>query len=59
MTNCDKIIFLDFMTRNITTLMSILDVELKEFAYETNALNKKIVFDLINLSYKRLHKDVL
>jgi len=59
LTNCDKSIFLDFVTRNIITLISILDTDLKEFSYGTNALNKKIVFDIINLSYKRLHKDVI
>lgn len=57
LSNCDKSTFIDYLSQNIMSLMNFLDADLKEYAYETNALNKKIVFELFCLAYRRLHKD--
>ncbi|CAF0815340.1 unnamed protein product [Brachionus calyciflorus] len=55
--NCDKPVFIDFMSLNIVYLMEKLDVELKENEFEMVCMNKKCVFELLDLAYKRLHKD--
>lgn len=57
LTNCDRLIFVDFMCLNISFLIGVLDVELRENNFEQNCLNKKCVFEVIELAYKRLHKD--
>ena len=55
--NCDKPVFIDFMSENILNLIEILNWNLNEFSFEMTCMNKKCVFQLIELAYKRLHKD--
>jgi DNA-dependent protein kinase catalytic subunit len=57
LTNCDKPTFLEFMCSNIMNLMTILDSDLKESTYDLVSVNKKHAFELIEIAYKRLHKD--
>ena len=57
LTNCDKPTFLEFMCSNIMNLMGILDADLKESTYDLVSANKAHAFELIEIAYKRLHKD--
>lgn len=55
--NCDKPVFLDFMCLNINYLIKILEVDLKEDDFYGNCIDNKCAFEIIELAYKRLHKD--
>ncbi len=57
LTNCDKPTFLEFMCSNIMNLMGILDADLKESTYDLVSVNKIHAFELIEIAFKRLHKD--
>ena len=48
---------MEFMCSNVIYLLGLLDSDLKESNFEANCLNKRCVFELLELAYKRLHKD--
>jgi DNA-dependent protein kinase catalytic subunit len=80
--NCEKPVFIEFISSNIIFMMNILDSDLKVFflfflcllvkqkhylfslnftkdssLYEWFCMTKKSVFEVIEIAYKRLHKD--
>ena len=55
--NCNKPTFLEFLCANIVFLINILDIDLNESSFEIHATNKKSVFKILELAYRRLHKD--
>jgi hypothetical protein len=56
--NCERPIFIDFLCANIIFLMRILESELRDAAnLEASCLNKKNVFEILQLAFKRLYKD--
>lgn len=55
--NCFKPVFLEFMCLNIVYLIDLLEVNLEEQEFDKICLNKITAFQLIELAYKRLHKD--
>lgn len=54
---CEKPSFLEFLCSNIIYLTRILDTEIRESKYSLLATNKKCAFEILELAYKRLHKD--
>jgi DNA-dependent protein kinase catalytic subunit len=55
--HCEKPIFMDFMCANIMFMIKTLDAEIKENQFEGICMNKKNVFEILQLAYKRLYKD--
>ena len=56
-TACHKNVFLDFLCSHVAYLLGLLDAELRETNFEVNCANKRCVFELLELAYKRLHRD--
>ena len=55
--SCDKPVFMEFLCSNIIYLLNLLESDLKEANFEYDFFNKRCVFELLELAYKRLHKD--
>ncbi len=55
--SCEKPIFVEFLCSKIIYLLNILESDLKEATFELDFFNKRCVFELLELAYKRLHKD--
>lgn len=55
--HCEKPSFLEFLCSNIIYLTKLLDTEVRESKYLVHATNKKCAFEVLELAYKRLHKD--
>jgi DNA-dependent protein kinase catalytic subunit len=57
---CDKPVLIDFVASNILFMMSVIDAEAatsRERDVESVAANKRCMFELVELAYKRLHRD--
>jgi hypothetical protein len=57
--HCEKPSFLEFLCTNTIYLTKLLDAETRESKYMVLATNKKCAFQILELAYKRLHKDEL
>lgn len=55
--NCEKPVFVEFLCKNLMQMVKILDEDVREATADTMCLNKKNVFEVLTLAYKRLYKD--